>query len=97
MITKGKNYWASFNRFNLLIPGEAIAECSHPGPCDNDVAFWREKVDLSNVPADALRDELREYGAWDADELSDDDANRSRILWIACGNIADEIYNAEKE
>ncbi len=39
------------------------------------------------VANDALRAELREYGAWDDEQLADDAANWDRIVWIAAGDI----------
>ena len=84
-------YWASFNRFDLRLPGECVAACSHSGPCDADVAHWAPLVTRpANCTPDALRAELHEYGAWDADELADDAANWARILWIAAGDIAED-------
>jgi hypothetical protein len=91
-------YWAPFNRFELRLPGECVLDCSHSGACDDDVArhapLVREQMesdDFQNKPtADAIREELREYGAWDAEELADDDANWLRLVWIAAGNIAEE-------
>ena len=84
-------YWASFNRFELRLPGACVADCSHSGPCDADVAHWAPLVTRpADCTPDALRSELREYGAWDADELADDAANWARILWLAAGNVSDE-------
>ena len=84
-------YWASFNRFELRLPGECVADCSHSGPCDADVAHWAPRVTRpADCTPDALRAELHEYGAWDADELADDAANWARILWIAAGDIAED-------
>lgn len=67
---------------------------AHQGSCDNDV------MELSKVPAiaqqlakldpEALRLELKEYGAWDATELADHEQNLQRILWLACGQIKEE-------
>lgn len=90
-------YWASFNRFELRLPGRCVLDCSHSGPCDDDVAHWvpriRRQVETDafrNAPtADAIRAELKEYGAWDADELADDEQNWHRLVWIAAGNISD--------
>ena len=92
-----KLYWASRNAFEFRIPGAAILQICHPGPCDSDVAFWvdrvREQVEKDNFPnrpdAEAIRRDLAEYGAWDADELADDEQNWHRLLWIAAGDIAD--------
>jgi hypothetical protein len=90
-------YWATFNRFELRLPGRCVMDCSHSGPCDADVAYWLPKVRaqvasdaFANAPTlDSIRAELKEYGAWDADELADDDQNWARLVWIAAGNIAD--------
>lgn len=66
---------------------------SHQGPCDKDVAYLRTipriRKQLDKIDPEALRKELKEYGTWDENELSDHDANLSRILWIACGDIVD--------
>lgn len=91
-------YWASFNRFELRLSGECVADCSHSGPCDDDVKSWVPKVraqieadNFRNKPdAESIRAELAEYGAWDDDELADDDANFERLVWIAAGNISDD-------
>jgi hypothetical protein len=34
-----------------------------------------------------VRDELKEYGAWDSDELANHADNLTRLLWIACGDL----------
>ena len=91
-------YWASFNRFELRLPGQCVLDCSHSGPCDADVDLWVPKVRViiasdafPNQPTpDAIREELSEFGAWGEKELEDDNANLARIVWIAAGNIADE-------
>lgn len=91
-------YWASFNRFELRLPGQCVLDCSHSGPCDNDVARWvprvREQVAsdaFPNAPTpEKIRDELEEYGTWDDKELQDEEQNWHRLVWIAAGNISDE-------
>lgn len=91
-------YWASFNRFEMRIPGEAVTDCSHSGRCDDDVSFWApriktqvEKDAFKNAPTpDAIRAELKECGAWDDEELSDDETNWQRIVWLACCNISED-------
>lgn len=91
-------YWASFERFDLRLSGQCVLDCSHQGACDDDVAYWKPKVltqiEKDNFPnkltPDKIRAELKEYGAWDAEELANDDANLDRLIWIAAGNIQDE-------
>lgn len=91
-------YWASFNRFELRLPGECVLDCCHQGQCDDDVAYWVPKVraqiaadDFPNKPTpDEIRAELKEYGAWDCEELADDEQNFHRLVWIAASNIKDD-------
>jgi hypothetical protein len=83
-------------RIELNITKRQAASASHSGQCDTDV------LALSQVPAIArqlkridpvvLRNELREYGAWDDNELADHAANLQRYLWLACGDITDGRY-----
>ena len=93
-----KLYWASFNRFELRLPGQCVLDCSHSGPCDADVNRWVDRV-RAQVAADNfalspnaenISAELAEYGAWDEEQLADDEQNWHRLVWIAANNIAEE-------
>jgi hypothetical protein len=80
-------------RIELQTTMEQAESASHQGDCDEDTR------ELSKVPAIAsqldkidpavLSAELKEYGAWDAEELSDHDQNLQRVLWLAAGDIAE--------
>ncbi len=91
-------YWASFNRFELRIPGECVADCSGQGSADDAVAYWTPKiqaqVESDNFPnkptPDKIRAELEECGAWDSEELANDDENWQWLVWIAACNISDD-------
>ena len=91
--------YAHFNRFSIEMTMRQAESASHPGNCDDDVAQLLEDRrivrQLDKISAEKIRDELREYGAWDADELADDDANRERIVWIAAGDIVEESRAAK--
>lgn len=85
---------ALFERFTLNITKNQALDGSHQGECYQDVkdllsvpAIRRQ---LDKIPADEIRNELKEYGAWDDTELGDDLENRIRILWIGCGNVKEE-------
>jgi hypothetical protein len=90
-------YWASFNRFELRLPGQCVLDCSHSGQCDEDVAHWAPKiaaiVESDGFPLrptpDKIRAELKEYGAWTTEDLADDEANWQRLVWIAACNVAE--------
>lgn len=91
------NNTAYFNRFTLDLPDEAVSDCSHTGACDEDVFVWSKAIPRPDeITPDALRSELKEYGAWDSDELADDDTNWQRIIWLAAGNIKEENAQANK-
>jgi hypothetical protein len=86
--------YAPFNRFELKITKAQALQGSHQGPCDLDIrdllnvpAIRRQ---LDKIPAELIAEELKDYGAWDETELSDHEANKARILWIACGDIVEE-------
>ena len=88
-------WWTeSLGRIELQITRKQAETCSHPGPCDADVAALREvpaiRRQLARLSYDRVRDALREYGAWTDEELMDHDANLSRLLWIACCDITEE-------
>jgi hypothetical protein len=83
---------AYFERFTLELPDNAVADCSHIGACDADVAHWARKIQRPDaITPDALRAELKDFGAWDATELDDDAQNWERLIWLAAGNIKEEL------
>ena len=65
----------------------------HQGQYDQDITDLRRvpsiKKQLDRLDPDRVREVLRDYGAWNDDELSDHDANLDRLLWIACGDIVE--------
>ncbi|WP_321868568.1 hypothetical protein [Burkholderia ubonensis] len=67
----------------------------HPGQCDASIAGLRQQPciakQLAMIDPAALRAELREYGAWDDVQLTDHNENLSRILWLACGDIVENM------
>ena len=83
----------SSGRIELNITKAQAAIGSHQGQCDSDIAYLRTipaiRRQLNKLDPALLYKELAEYGAWDDEELSDHDANLSRLLWIACGDIAE--------
>jgi hypothetical protein len=85
---------AYFNRFTITMTKKQAESASHPGACDSDVAILLNtpsiRRQLDKIPAPDIAEELREYGAWDKAELTDEQANRARIIWIAAGNIREE-------
>ena len=74
------------------MPDAAITDCSHSGRCDEEVEHWSNTIQRpESCTVRALQEELKEYGAWNQEELADDAANWRRIVWLAAGNIKEEM------
>ncbi len=77
----------------LQIPRDVAEACTHSGPCDDDIRAASRlpaiQAQLTALDPVTLAATLREFGAWDETELADHNQNLQRVLWIACGDIAD--------
>lgn len=88
---------AAFNRFELPMPKDCACDCHHQGVCDEDVAYWAKELDRpKNITPELLKAELKEYGAWDNEQLNDDSANWERLIWIAAGNLQEDTCKHDK-
>ena len=89
-------YWTSSSgRIELNITKAQAAQGSHQGQCDNDVFLVSQEPSirrqLNKIEPALLREELRGYGAWDEEELTDHAQNLQRLLWLACGDIVEGV------
>jgi hypothetical protein len=87
-------WWSSSSgRIELQMSREQAESASHQGRCDEDVRALSEQpgiaTQLAALKPEDVRAELREYGAWNAEELADHEQNLQRLLWLAAGDIAD--------
>ena len=64
------------------IPQEWIDSVPRSGPADDAVGYLAGGYGVQVSEGD-LKKYLKEYGAWDADELSDHYANIERLIWLA--------------
>jgi hypothetical protein len=73
---------------------EQAQECSHQGPCDSDVERNLDKV-MWHATDNEIRSCLRNCGAWDDLAVADTATLRSRMLWVAACDIAEnrDIYD----
>lgn len=88
------SYTSNSGRIGLQMTMEQAESASHSGDCDDDVR------ELAKVPAIAeqltkldpavLSAELKEYGAWNAEELADHDQNLQRVLWLEACEISEQ-------
>jgi hypothetical protein len=92
-------FLSSSGRIELQITKEQAFSGHHQGDCSEDIEALRKvpaiKRQLEAIDQAELSKELREYGAWDADQLEDHDENLSRILWLACGDITERVKSPE--
>lgn len=65
----------------------------HQGQCDDDVKFLSQKPyikrQLKKLDPQAVKEELKGYGAWSDKELEDHNQNLQTILWLMCGDITE--------
>lgn len=73
----------------VTVPWACVVACSGPGAADEPVRRWiADEHSLTwHATPETIRKSLAGHGAWDDDELADDETNRERILWIACNDI----------
>lgn len=83
----------SGRRLSLTLTLDDAEGCSHPGRCDPDVSdlmsLDRINQQLESWDPQELSAELAEYGAWDSTELADREANLTRMVWLACCDVAE--------
>ncbi len=88
---------ATFERFDIAMTLAQAESCSQPGrDAEPDVlvlmADPKIKRQRTKIDPELIRQELREYGAYDTEELLDEEANWQRILWISACDIVDEHH-----
>jgi hypothetical protein len=92
------SFTSSCGRIELQITMDDARSGSHQGACDDDVRALSQAPyiaeQLANIDPVKLASELEGYGAWDAEQLADHDQNLQRILWLACGYIAEEAQTS---
>lgn len=87
-------YPAYFDRFTICLTRDEAETGGHQGQCAQDIEGLlktravAKELDTLN-PCDIVL-ELKDFGAWDEEELKDHDANVARILWIACGDLCEQ-------
>ena len=90
-----------FNQYGsgveIKITNACLDNFPKTGKQDESVEAWVEKLRpyLDSIPAELIRRTLKSYGAWDVDELSDDEANLRRWLWLAVGNCKEQKARGE--
>lgn len=91
---------AHFNYIGSIeLPIEIVNMCPKSGPADNAITEMLKLpevvAEMKGIDKDKLKLELQEYGVWPDKELSNHEDNITRILWIACGNIQEDMYNEQ--
>lgn len=95
--------YANFNRFELNLPIAVVLSCSQPGKdASEDVKAALRRypsllADIQDLDPFLVREELSEYGAWDEDELADDEKNAERLVWLAANDIREELFRLLSE
>jgi len=87
--------YAHFETFSIEMTKQQALGASGAGACDDAIAALAKnkkiKKQLDALPIYSVATELRQYGAWEDEELSDTEQNKLRILWCAACNIKEDI------
>lgn len=92
-----KHIWTSSSgRIELDLTMEHAEKGYHSGQCESDIKELRSYPEIENqlqrLDPDLVRNELKELGGWDTEELLDNENNLDRLLWIACGDLIEWEY-----
>lgn len=81
---------------DLRLTRRDAEKCSASGECEPAVIEVMQKPyvkkQLKELNPEKLAKELKEYGAWDEEELKDHDQNLVRWVWISAGDIREKAY-----
>ena len=97
-----KTLWNDTNYGNdLKLTRSDANACSHSGRCDDDVNAVMLKPyvkrQLAELSPEKLAKELKEYGAWEEDELANHNENLKRWVWISAGDISERLFYADNK
>lgn len=90
--------YADFERLTITMTLAQAESCSQPGrDAEPDVLELMQDPKIrrqrAKIDPDLIRQELSEFGAWEDEELQDDEENWKRILWAAACDIAEEHHS----
>lgn len=85
-------YWStSSGRIELQITKAEARDASHQGQCDFSVLVLSVKPrisrQLAKLSPELVAQELKEWGAWEDEELKNHTQNIQRLLWLACCDV----------
>ncbi len=93
-VAKEPTYWwtASSGRIELQFTEEQAQSMPLSGDCESAAEFLVIELadQLAKIEDETLREELREYGAWDDEELQDRTRNLLRLVWLAASDTCEE-------
>lgn len=85
---------------SIELPVEIIEMCPIRGAADNAIAEMRALpeviAELSQIDPEKLKLELKEYGAWEPEQLAIHTDNLDRILWVACIDIQEGMFDSQE-
>ena len=95
-------WWSSSRgKIELQMTLEQAESVSHPGDCEADTrALLKDPAIAAQFATFAHADiaaELKETGAWDVEELADEEMSRVRLLWLAGCEVAERAFAGEDD
>lgn len=69
---------------------QALENCSYEGVCDDDCEAFIQAFQIEFTDKETAADYLRPFGAWNEDELQNEDENLLRFVWCLAASNADD-------
>lgn len=91
--------YLSTTSFEFQLTRNDAERCSHMGRCDEDVEAVRKKKyvkrQLDELSDEEMKEILKEYCCYDEGDTRDD--MEAYIVWLAAGDIVEDIHQQERE
>lgn len=80
----------------LNITKKDAESVDHSGDCEEDVKALLQKPyiqrQFKKLNPESIKKELKQYGAWDEEELEDLEQNKIRLLWILGCELSERLF-----
>lgn len=81
----------------LIIPTFMFRLLPTQGYADYYIDNWVDLIRWEHIPEEALTAYLKEFGAWDAEDLTDHEQNKKRTLWSLLLDWKEESHRKQEE
>ena len=86
-----------YDGFHIALTKPDYERINQPGRSDETVKEILQKKYVARqftiIDPEDIKDQLKGFGAYTPEELNDTEQNKARIIWIAAGDIQEDLTN----